>query len=520
MSDTSTDSRQRLKLVALAALVLAMTLTVAGSLWLVLKQARHLALPSLHGELWLAYQVNSEMGHLSDSARRLLREEEQADDLVARVQVLRSLTQQLEGHHLFDFMPESRPTAEATLQRVIDLSQQWDDRAAWGDASGARQIASEVVQQLTPLRAPMHEVMVATNISLANELDYDRQRLHGYFTTLGWALAGLLLGVALLVMHLIGNYRRARGLSRRLSQLNQTLEARVAERTTELVEGQALLNFVLEASPSDVALVSSDGKQTHFVNRRLLQRLNLKKTSEFSLMQLFRDAEESQQFRDALQARQRVDSWEGMLAGNTPYWGVVSGRLLEYRGQPTQLVWSYDISLRKQMEQELLVLATTDALTGLNNRHAFIQRASELLKNAERFDQPCTLLMLDVDHFKAINDHHGHQAGDRALESLGELLREQLREVDIIGRLGGEEFAALLPQTDHFTALQVAERLRACTEALELSGANGAKLPLTVSIGLASRHPAEPLEGVMARADAALYKAKAHGRNRVERAMT
>lgn len=510
----------RLKLTALAVLVVAMTLTVAGSLWLVQKKARQLALPTLHSELWQAYQVYMEMDRLLQAANQLLAGSLDSDDLVVRIQVLRSLTLPLEGEHLFDFLPESRPAAEKTLQRIIALSRGWDGQAQWGDATAARRVALQAVQELPALQRPMHEVMVASNISLANELDVERQNLYDYFISLGWALLGLLIGVSLLVLRLVGNYREARELSRSLSELNQTLEQRVSQRTAELSEGHALLRQILDASPSDVALTDSSGQQVYFVNRRLMQRLNLNSPSDFSLNRLFSNPREALHFREALQARHRVDDWEGLLAGEPPYWGVISGRLLEYRSSPAQLIWSYDISLRKTMEQELLTLATTDALTGLSNRHAFMQRAQELLKHAERFDQPCALLMLDVDHFKQINDSHGHLAGDQVLSQLGELLKEELREVDIIGRLGGEEFAALLTQTDQIDAMQVAERLRASVEVMQLSCAQGTPFGLTLSIGLAIRHPAEPLEGVLGRADAALYRAKAAGRNQVIRANT
>ena len=512
---TAQARNSRLKLIALAVLVIAMTLTVAGSLWLVQKKARQLALPTLHSELWQAYQIHMAMDRLLLASQDLLKGKLVPDDLVVRVQVLRSLTQPLEGQHLFDFLPESRPAAESTLQRVISLSRQWDEQAQWGDAAATRQVAEQAAESLPRLQKPMHEVMVATNISLANELDAERQHLYDYFTGLGWALLGLLIGVSLLVLRLVGNYREARELSRNLTELNQHLEQRVTERTAELAEGQALLKQILDASPSDVVLADSSGKQVYFVNQRLMQRLSLDQASDFSLNRLFCNAREALHFREALLARHRVDDWEGLLAGEPPYWGVVSGRLLEYRGGPAQLIWSYDISLRKGMEQELLVLATTDALTGLSNRHAFMQRAQELLKTAERFDQPCTLLMLDIDHFKQINDTHGHQIGDKVLATLGELLKKELREVDIIGRLGGEEFAALLAQTDQIDAIQVAERLRASVEAMPLPRANGEQVRLTLSIGLASRHPAEPLEGALGRADAALYKAKSAGRNRV-----
>lgn len=510
--------RKRLKLTALTLLVVFMTLTVAGALWLVHKQSRHLALPTLHSELWQAYQVHAELDRMQTAAQSLLQGTLPSDDMVVRVQVLRSLVEPLSGQHLFDFLPESRPAAQATLGRIEMLSRRWDAMAHWGDAQGSRRVAEEVLQELPTLRQPIHEVLVATNISLANELDAEREHLYQYFTSLGWALLGLLLGGSLLVARLIIDYRKAHALSNSLAELNQSLEQRVSQRTAELSEGQALLMQILDASPSDVALIASQGHQVYFVNQRLLERLGLKHTSEFRLDRLFVNAREAMHFREALLARHRVDDWESQLAGDESYWGVVSGRLLEYRGAPAQLIWCYDISLRKRMEQELLVLATTDALTGLSNRHAFMQRAADLVKSAERFDQPCTLLMLDIDHFKQVNDLYGHQSGDEVLAKLGQLLLREMREVDIVGRLGGEEFAALLTQTDPTSAAAVAERLRSAVQKLQLKAVDGRPLHLTVSIGAAARRPAEPLEGVMSRADSALYQAKSNGRNRVEHA--
>lgn len=125
---------------------------------------------------------------------------------------------------------------------------------------------------------------------------------------------------------------------------------------------------------------------------------------------------------------------------------MICARHLEIDGEPATLIWCYDISRRKAMEQELRLLASTDTLTGLHNRHSFLHQAELMLKAAERFRHPCVALMLDIDHFKNINDSHGHLTGDRALQRVAETLRQGLREVDLLGRLGGEEFAALLPE--------------------------------------------------------------------------
>ena len=125
--------------------------------------------------------------------------------------------------------------------------------------------------------------------------------------------------------------------------------------------------------------------------------------------------------------------------------------------------------------------------------------------------------MLDIDFFKPINDTHGHAFGDAVLQAVAKELTQGLREVDLLGRLGGEEFAAILPETDLQQAQQVAERVRNSVQALSFTSADGSRVRLTLSIGVAARREGElRLEDLLARADRALYRAKAGGRNRTE----
>lgn len=156
--------------------------------------------------------------------------------------------------------------------------------------------------------------------------------------------------------------------------------------------------------------------------------------------------------------------------------------------------------------------AQTDELTGLMNRRAFYERAQALYAQCHREQQPLCALMLDMDHFKSINDTYGHQTGDQVLRQIGGVISASFRQVDVSGRLGGEEFAILLPNTSLETARSIAEQLVQAIGDLRADPVQG----LSASLGLASTH-AEPLDlnGLMDSADKALYRAKALGRNQV-----
>lgn len=191
-----------------------------------------------------------------------------------------------------------------------------------------------------------------------------------------------------------------------------------------------------------------------------------------------------------------------------------------------------DITERKRMEaqlkaslaeKEVLVqslneLATHDGLTGLYNHRTFYALLEDELARAIRFDRPVSLLMLDIDHFKRVNDVHGHLAGDAVLKGLSELLGRRARAIDRVCRYGGEEITVILPEINLDAAVNVAERLRARVEAQPFDVNAGAPLHITVSIGVASfpAH-ADSAQALVAAADAALYAAKQGGRNRISR---
>jgi diguanylate cyclase (GGDEF)-like protein len=164
---------------------------------------------------------------------------------------------------------------------------------------------------------------------------------------------------------------------------------------------------------------------------------------------------------------------------------------------------------------DLRRLANIDALTGILNRRSFVERAEVEIMRARRAGKPLCVLMLDIDHFKQINDTYGHAGGDTALRALAQTLRGAIRPSDLLGRLGGEEFAVLLPDTAPEAALVLAERLRAVVDQ-SLVNFGGLAIRQTVSIGCAAGLDGEAgLDALLRDADHALYAAKAAGRNRV-----
>ena len=158
-------------------------------------------------------------------------------------------------------------------------------------------------------------------------------------------------------------------------------------------------------------------------------------------------------------------------------------------------------------------LSLTDSMTRVANRRAFDERLEDAFEHARRYDRPLSLVLLDVDHFKSINDTHGHDAGDRVLRIVADVLADSSRHSDFVARVGGEEFAVILPETALFEAMQFGEKLR-CNIAI----AQTATGPITVSIGVANLpHSRVPTRAdLFHAADQALYRAKANGRNRVE----
>ena len=166
-----------------------------------------------------------------------------------------------------------------------------------------------------------------------------------------------------------------------------------------------------------------------------------------------------------------------------------------------------------QFAKRMKLLATTDELTGLSNRRAIMSEGEEEMERARRFSRPFCCMMFDIDHFKSINDTYGHDVGDVVLKKVSGVVNDSLRQSDSLGRIGGEEFLLIAPETDEDEAARLAERVRSNVEAIDFDEMRDRKV--TVSIGISKLEGDEELSEVIHQADEALYESKNTGRNRV-----
>lgn len=232
------------------------------------------------------------------------------------------------------------------------------------------------------------------------------------------------------------------------------------------------------------------------------------------------DSERSEQeVQDAISGKKPFDTEFRVIwpNGEVHYIKAVAKVFRDENGKALRMLGTnIDITERKHLEEELTRQAHLDYLTGLSNRRHFMAQGEVELSRAIRYDTSLSALMLDIDFFKKVNDTYGHQAGDNVLQALSKVCQDTLRQVDIIGRIGGEEFAIILPETEAEEALDAAERLREAITKTEVTISAGLPIRFTVSIGVITLDDKNiNIDMLLNQADKALYEAKETGRNKV-----
>ena len=224
-------------------------------------------------------------------------------------------------------------------------------------------------------------------------------------------------------------------------------------------------------------------------------------------------------FADWPRLETTVDAEQEVVIGSAAaerWFHIQSSPIVTQNNAPAGfVVVLFDITARKQAEQKLAALAQTDSLTGITNRRHFYELSALKFAHAQRYQRPFAIMMLDIDHFKRINDTYGHSVGDEVIKFVATTCRQQLRTTDLLARYGGEEFICLLDEADVEAASQIAERIRCVIAKARLEVAEYT-IQLTISIGLAPIRAGETvLSELINHADQALYTSKSNGRNRV-----
>ncbi len=229
------------------------------------------------------------------------------------------------------------------------------------------------------------------------------------------------------------------------------------------------------------------------------------------------DPAQSAQLRATLLREGRIGPLDVQLktTDGRPVEVMLSSALMQFHGEPATISSLVEITARKNYERELKRLAHTDPLTGLLNRRGFFGQAAALLQTARSGDETVAVLLMDADHFKRVNDTHGHAVGDEALRQIGNVIQAQLRDADALARVGGEEFACLLPRTPLPQAMDIAERIRDAIAAQDLHCV-GVRVQVSLTVGVSLAGASEQrIDEALSRADRAMYAAKQAGRNRV-----
>jgi diguanylate cyclase (GGDEF)-like protein len=480
--------------------------------WAAVAEVQELSQPRAAQSVWHVYQTHEAVQRVAGTAEDVAAGRGSEERLRIDLELLATQTTAVREFRMLDLQTPEFARAWRSIEQRTAEGLAAIDREGDLDVVDARRIA----EQFGALGDTSRFLLVSAQQEANRARDAFRQRLTERFWQGAAAMSVMIAGLLFLLRRALVAERQQAALADNLRELNRTLEARVAARTQDIEADRMLRTQILEASPSAIALLRMRDDIPLYFNARMRQLLGMEivPNQPFPAHSLFLDSATAHQFDEQVATGIALRDWEAMIAGTPAFPALVSARRVDVRGEPALLIWLHDHSMRKRLELELQRLATTDALTSLANRRAFFERGQPALETARRYGHQVALLMIDVDHFKSVNDRYGHGTGDTMLRMLADRLREVLRQADLIARIGGEEFVALMPETSLDAAMQAAERLRELCEGLtpDIEG----EATMSISVGVAQWRPGETLEHLLERADAALYRAKRAGRNRVE----
>jgi diguanylate cyclase (GGDEF)-like protein/PAS domain S-box-containing protein len=303
---------------------------------------------------------------------------------------------------------------------------------------------------------------------------------------------------------------------RRAEEDRVRLERLVLQRAGELQQSEENFRMLLAIAPVPMLLIGLEDERVRFVNERAaaLFEMTVEEMVGAQAPELHPEPEVRRRFRETLERERRIDAAgvEIRTRHGASFHSLLNASTLVSGGETLVMLTLTDVTEQKRIEDQLRALATTDALTGALTRRHFFDLAALEWARSSRHRHPLCVALIDVDHFKMVNDTFGHGIGDEALSLVSETVRSKLRRHDLLGRYGGDELALLFPETPLEGAQQVSDRIRRAVGEIELL--HGDKpVRLTISAGLVERRLDETLTSACQRADKALYEAKGAGRD-------
>lgn len=299
------------------------------------------------------------------------------------------------------------------------------------------------------------------------------------------------------------------------------LNSKLDDSKQEIEKNNQRLQNIVKSSPFPIIISKLSDDKIIMANNNAIKLFGIlpQEAERYRLKDFFVDIENRRLLTERLERERQVQDFEILVktpTGDTPFWLLASANIIDYNNDVALYAAFQDITSRKNREMLLKNQAVRDPLTSLYNRRYFEEEVFNRILCAKTAHEDYSVLMIDADHFKRVNDTYGHKVGDKVLIELAATAEKALRENDIVARYGGEEFVIYLEKVNADKAKIVAERLRESMAAIVVYSDEGEEVRFTVSIGVSSSEVSDNVDTLIKTADEALYRAKQTGRNRVE----
>lgn len=302
---------------------------------------------------------------------------------------------------------------------------------------------------------------------------------------------------------------------------NNTANDKINKAEQEIKRYNQKIEEIIKLSPFPIIISRLSDDKIILANNNAIKLFGIdaQNVDHSHLKDFFADSNNRRLLLEKIEEQKEVQDFEVLMktpASDTPFWLLTSANIIDYNYDLALYSAFQDITSRKSREAILQNQATRDPLTSVYNRRYFEEEVKKQIVKAKSSNQPYSILMLDADFFKKVNDTYGHKTGDKVLIELAAKAERALRDKDIVARYGGEEFIIFLPEINSLQAFKVADRLRQSISSIVVYSDDNQEVKFTVSVGVSSSEISDNVDTLVKTADEALYRAKQNGRNRVE----